>query len=640
MAKVKNLRILLVLVAIGLISSILLPAGAIFGLSIVQITVESHNQLYPDIYGDKIVYEDTRSGNPDIYLYDLTTGSERSICTEGHPQANPKIFGDKIVWQDLRNGNPDIYMYNLTNGTETPICTNPSSQTSPVIYGNRIVWEDHRTPNWDIYMYDLLSKTETTICTDVSHQEDPDIYDNKVVWADWRNAVQADIYMYDLTQLTETAICTDPTTQTKPAIYGNRIVWRDLRNGNPDIFMYNIATHTEVPICTVASDQTNPAIYGDLIVWQDHRSGNWDVYMYDLSTHIESSIVTETHTQQDPKIYWGNIVWSDNRAVGGNYDIYEGITQTKANTRYSGPTRYETAVEISKKGWATTSNVVVLARGDLFPDALAGAPLAKKYHAPILLTEPTSLNSSTLVEINRLHPKDVYILGSEDAVYPKVATDLITNCGIAAGNIHRLGGDTRYDTAALIAQALAPLLNREAFIATGEDYPDALASASVAAFKGIPILLVRGDIGQVTTPTASALTTLNVINTYIVGGSDVVPATISQYLSDNGRHPTRLEGPTRYETCRAIADWAVREGLFPNTISIAVGENFPDALALGPLAARYEAPILLVRTDFIPNKISEYITNYKDNIFEVLVAGGNDVVSDTVRNQISTIIGL
>lgn len=635
--KFKKSKILLLMVLLGLVASIILPGGAIFGVPIIQICIESHDQVNPDIYGDKIVYEDHRSGNWDIYLFDLNTKTERSICTESHHQEHPRIFGDKIIWEDNRSGSQDIYSYNLTTGTETPICTEAHNQYGPAIYGNKIVWSDLRNGNLDIYMYDLLSKTETPICTEAHIQDDPDIFYDKIVWADQRNAGQEDIYMYNLTTLTETAICTEGHRQRHPSIYGNRIVWQDYRAGNTDIYMYDLDTHAEVPICTETHNQEKPDIYGDKIVWHDLRSGNWDIYMYDLARHSESSICTLTANQQDPRIYWGNIVWDDNR--NGNWDIFMGITQNKANQRLAGDDRYRTAVEISKKGW-NLAKTVVLARGDLFPDALAGAPLAKKYDAPILLTEPTALNDYSKAEINRLHPKDVYILGSEDAVYPKVATDLITNCSIATGNVHRLGGDSRYDTASLIALSLAPLLNREAFIATGENYPDALASASVAAFKGIPILLVRGDLDSVTNPTQTALTSLNIINTYIVGGEDVVPNTISQWLSDRGYHPTRLEGSTRYETCRAIADWAIGEGVYPNTMSVAVGENFPDALAIGPLAAKNEAPVLLLRTDFIPDKINEYMTNYGDYIFQVLVAGGVDVVSETVKNQISAIIGL
>jgi len=72
-----------------------------------------------------------------------------------HDQRYPAISGDWIIWMEIRNGNWDIYMYDLATGIETQITGGFNSQRYPAISGNRIVWEDYRTGNADIYMYDL-----------------------------------------------------------------------------------------------------------------------------------------------------------------------------------------------------------------------------------------------------------------------------------------------------------------------------------------------------------------------------------------------------------------------------------------------------------------------------------------------------
>ena len=67
---------------------------------------------------------------------------ETQITNNESAQIDPAIYGDRIVWQDERNGNWDIYMYNLSISTETRITTNESNQTEPAICGDRIVWQD------------------------------------------------------------------------------------------------------------------------------------------------------------------------------------------------------------------------------------------------------------------------------------------------------------------------------------------------------------------------------------------------------------------------------------------------------------------------------------------------------------------
>jgi beta propeller repeat protein len=51
-----------------------------------------------------------------ILMARLVTSSadEKPICTDLNDQRYPAISGDRIVWEDYRNGNPDIYLYDLS----------------------------------------------------------------------------------------------------------------------------------------------------------------------------------------------------------------------------------------------------------------------------------------------------------------------------------------------------------------------------------------------------------------------------------------------------------------------------------------------------------------------------------------------
>ncbi|MBI5663868.1 MAG: thrombospondin type 3 repeat-containing protein [Nitrospirae bacterium] len=245
-----------------------------------RITSNNTTQYSPAISGNRMVWQDNRNGNDDIYMYDISTGLETRITSDTNAQFSPAISGNRIVWQDNRNGNSDIYMYDISTGLQTRITSDTASPYSPAISGNRIVWQDHRDSHYDIYLYDISTRVETRITSNTTNYPSyPAISGNRIVWEDHRN-VNADIYMYDISTGLETRITSNTETQSNSAISGNRIVWQDHRNGHFDIYMYDISSGLETRITSNTNYQAYPAISGNHIVWNDYRNGNFDIYMY------------------------------------------------------------------------------------------------------------------------------------------------------------------------------------------------------------------------------------------------------------------------------------------------------------------------------------------------------------------------
>lgn len=302
-----------------------------------------------------------------------------------------------------------------------------------------------------------------------------------------------------------------------------------------------------------------------------------------------------------------------------------------------GQSRYETSAAISQEGWVS-SEYVVLARGDLFPDALAGAALAGKHNSPILLTESQKLTISTAEEIKRLKASKAILLGAEAALSAQVASDLNTQCQIKEENIKRIGGKDRYETDALIGNELGSPDNKTAIIATGENYPDALASASFSGFKRIPVLLVNKD--SVPDKIKDVLKNLKITKTVIVGGNLVVGKEVEDWLNSNGYSPNRIFGDDRYGTAKALAEYGILQGMKPLVVYIATGENFPDALSIGPLAASNKSPIILTGSNILRPQSKEWLNENKNNIFLINIAGGSAAVSDSVKEEIAKIFSL
>ncbi len=321
----------------------------------------------------------------------------------------------------------------------------------------------------------------------------------------------------------------------------------------------------------------------------------------------------------------------------GLYGIkIESSSPVCALPRFAGANRYDTAAKISAANWPGGANCVVIATGENFPDALAGAPLAKAYGGPLLLTKNTDLPLETTNEINRLGATEVIVLGGEGAVSATVVSQIQVQTSVKT--ITRVAGQNRYETAKKIAEKLKEKLGTQmssmAVIATGENFPDALAVSGFAGYKNMPILLVKKD--ALPTETSSAISSLGITSTIVVGGTGVV----SDAVKNNLPLATRLAGANRYATAKAIAEHAAANGMNWATTYVATGANFPDALAAGAACAKNQGILLLTNPaslDLSPDTKTVLINN-KALITNLALIGGAGAISDSAGNQIETVI--
>lgn len=295
----------------------------------------------------------------------------------------------------------------------------------------------------------------------------------------------------------------------------------------------------------------------------------------------------------------------------------------KAVDRFSGANRFETAVLASQEGW-DSSDVVVLARYNDYADALAGAPLAAKYDAPLLLTHSNKLTASTKEEIERLGASKVVVLGGTAAVGKEVV-DQLTDLGLS---IDRVSGANRVETAAEVAKILAEDSEvKEAVVVDGYNFPDALSVASYAAVNGQPILLTRTN--KLSSGTAKVLDELGIEKTVVVGGTAAVSDTVLVKLP----YAKRVSGKNRYETAVEVAKYY---GIDSNHLYVATGRQFADALSSAALAAKEGTGILLVGKN-LPTEVSGYLSD--NNIDAVTIVGGSAVINKDIeadlKNQLS-----
>jgi putative cell wall-binding protein len=283
---------------------------------------------------------------------------------------------------------------------------------------------------------------------------------------------------------------------------------------------------------------------------------------------------------------------------------------------------------------------VVIATGENWPDALGGSALAGVHGGPILLTLTAVLPDPVMTEIRRLDATDAIILGGPGAVSPAVETALAAELG--AASVRRLGGPTRYETAELIARAVASApesrFEGTAFVATGLNFPDALAGSPLAAAGHWPILLAP-ETGM-TPSTLATMSDIGVTDVLILGGTGVVSSAIETALNAAATGDvTRLAGPTRYETAAAVATYGTDEaGLSYAYTALATGENFPDALAGGVLQGRDRGVMLLTHTGVLTQSTANVLTGEAESIAHLRYLGGPGAVSQAVRNSVEAIL--
>ena len=294
--------------------------------------------------------------------------------------------------------------------------------------------------------------------------------------------------------------------------------------------------------------------------------------------------------------------------------------------RIAGPDRYNTAAAIANvyEAYGTTDTVFV-ATGLNFPDALAGAAVAGHVGAPILLVNST-IPAIAATQLARIKPKHIVILGGTGVVSTAVESQLRSY----APDVHRWGGLTRYHTAQIIAQGAYPGGAGTVLIATGLNFPDALAGAAAAGHLGAPILLV-GPGTTLPAPTVAALNALHPSEIVILGGTGVVSTGQEAALRHWDASPLRLGGTDRYGTAQQIAD-----RYFANApiAFVATGQNFPDALAGAAIAGFLDAPVELVTLNAIPGPTASSISTVV-RPRSMVVLGGTGVISAGVAAQLS-----
>lgn len=299
-----------------------------------------------------------------------------------------------------------------------------------------------------------------------------------------------------------------------------------------------------------------------------------------------------------------------------------------------GKNRYETAIEVSKKGWPNGATNAVLVNDTSIVDALSATPFAKAKDAPILLTKKDTLNEETKQQLKTLGVKNVYIIGGEGVVSKKIEEQL------KAENINtdRIQGLNREATSIEIAKRLDEINPvKEVSVVNGyKGLADAVSIASISANENMPIILSGMD--KISTEATEFIDSNNINKSYIVGGDSVLSSDLESKLPS----ATRISGKNRKETNANVINTFFTAKEIDNLYIAKDGmqnENqLIDALSVGSLAAKTNSPVMIAGNDLDKSQID--LVNSK--VFKTITqVGGNgnesafDEIKD-IQNEVIT----
>lgn len=260
--------------------------------NITRITNDNNTQGYPDVWKNYIVWQDSREreGGFDIYLYDMTSKTEKKISNSLGNNENPRIAENKVVWINDNEGSRRVMAYDMISDSVELISSSNAQAFGLEFDGTNAAWMDSRKGVFNIFMTSMLDKAEKQLTFGISNEVDPLVSDGKIIWKVKHNEVDH-VYMYDTLTTYTTRLTVGTEDHTPMAFSGNSLL---IKKGT-QLVLNNVDSITDSLIKSPSEGIPDQAIItGNQMLWI--ASGGV------MLETIDEGIVRATKPPQQPTV--------------------------------------------------------------------------------------------------------------------------------------------------------------------------------------------------------------------------------------------------------------------------------------------------------------------------------------------------
>lgn len=449
----------------------------------------------------------------------------------------------------------------------------------------------------------------------------------------------------------------DPAgTQAAPDVSGDRVVYQDNGSGNWDIKVYQWSTNSSVNVRATAANEIGPRIDGNFILWWndtdlDLWARNYDMGGY-TAEQITSTPISALYDVDNGRVALAmpdDTLWVRDLHLLPGWEYLHTFTDTVEALEMHGSriavgttdgTDYDVVIcniEDESISNVATSDTLRERQPSIFhngvtwyeyEDAVIGSDIGYGFPGIAFVQTP-----SFGVEIFDRRPS---IYGHRIAFHgAPLMGDSNVHLATSDTKLHsRSSGTNRYATAAAASAAYFKSAEN-VVLCNGMNFPDALSAAPLAKALDAPLLLT--EAGVLPPETATEIARLNPAKIWVIGGTSVVSTAVYNQL-DATYEVERVAGADRFETSAAVARKhdEILGGTQTARAFFANGMDYPDALAVGPVAGAANGPVLLVLKDTVPASVATVVNDL--DITMGYIVGGTSVVSETANTALRDLI--